>query len=138
MHTDELREIRLCETVPRDRHAEVAEFADRITVPAGKVLIRQGELADEFFMILDGVADVIRDNRLVAVLGPGDFFGEIELVGQPCRIATVAAGSELELAVVPRREFRKLLRRFPDLAAVVLSAARKRVASPPRPAVALS
>ena len=137
MHTDEVRTIPLCNTVPPARHAEVAHLTDRITVPAGKVLIRQGELADEFFMILEGVADVIRDNRLVAVLGPGDFFGEIELVGQPFRIATVAAGSELELAVVPRREFRSLLSRFPDLASVVLSAARKRVVSPRREAAVL-
>ena len=77
-------------------------------------------------MILDGVADVIRDNRLVAVLGPGDFVGEIALVGQPFRTATVVARSELDVAVVPRREFRTLLSQFPDLASAVLSAGRKR------------
>ena len=64
-------------------------------------------------MILDGVADVIRDGRPVAALGPGDFFGEIALVGPPFRTATVVARSELDLAVVARREFRTLLRRFP-------------------------
>ncbi len=80
-------------------------------------------------MILDGVADVIRDGRPVATLGSGDFFGEIALVGPPFRTATVVARSELDLAVVARREFRTLLRRFPDLAATVLGAGRMRVVS---------
>ncbi len=114
MHKSEVRTIPLFEAVPRARRAEAARVIDRLTVSAGKVLIRQGELAHEFFVILDGVADVVRDGRLVAVLGPGDFFGEIALVGAPFRTATVVARSELDLAVVARREFRTLLRRFPD------------------------
>ena len=129
MHKSEVRTIPLFEAVPRARRAEAARVIDRLTVSAGKVLIRQGELAHEFFVILDGVADVVRDGRLVAVLGPGDFFGEIALVGAPFRTATVVARSELDLAVVARREFRTLLRRFPDLAATVLSAGRARVVS---------
>ena len=138
MHTDDVRTIPLFETVPRSRRAEVARLADRITVPAGTFLIRQGELAHEFFVILEGSAHVIRDERVVAVLGPGDFFGEIALVGHPIRTATVVAHSQLELAVLTRREFRTLLSRFPDLASAVLSAGRKRVVSTLREVEALS
>ena len=138
MHKDDIRTIPLFETVPRVRRAEAARVADRITVPAGKVLIRQGELAHEFFVILDGAADVIRDGRVVTVLGPGDFFGEIALVGPPFRTATVVARSELDLAVVARREFHTLLRRFPGLASTVLTAGRMRVVSTLREVEALS
>lgn len=129
MHQNDVRTIPLFEAVPRSHRAEVARVTDRVTAAAGEVLIRQGELAHEFFVILDGFADVIRDGRPVAVLGPGDFFGEIALVGPPFRTATVVARSDLDLAVVARREFRTLLRRFPDLASTVLSAGRMRVVS---------
>ena len=61
------------------------------------------------------------------MLGSGDFFGEIALVGWPHRTATVVAGTELDLVVLARREFRTLLRRFPDLASTVLAAGRTRV-----------
>ncbi len=119
------------DTVPRRRRDELARATDRVTVPAGTALIRQGELAHEFFVILEGVVDVTRDGRHLQTLGPGDFFGEIGLLGPPFRTATVIARSELCLAVVARREFRTLLRRFPKLASVVLSAGRVRVASTP-------
>jgi CRP/FNR family cyclic AMP-dependent transcriptional regulator len=129
MHANDVRTIPLFETVSRTRRGEVARLADRITVPAETVLVRQGELGHEFFVIVDGVADVVRDDRLVATLGPGDFFGEIALVGTPFRTATVVARSELDLAVVPRREFRALLSRFPGVASAVLCAGRARVVS---------
>ena len=137
MHHHDVLSVRLLDTVPRARRGEVARTADRVTVPAGTVLVRQGELAHEFFVILDGVADVTQDGRPLTVLGPGDFFGEIGLVGPPFRTATVTARSELCLAVVARREFRTLLRRFPELASVVLSAGRTRVVSPLREVEAL-
>jgi CRP/FNR family cyclic AMP-dependent transcriptional regulator len=127
MTPDEIQAIPLFEHVPRKRHAEVGRMADRITLPAGKIIVRQGDLAHEFFVIIDGVADVIVNGRRAALLGPGDFFGEIGLIGHPVRTATVVAGSDLDLAVIGRREFRALLRRFPDLARTVLRAGSRRV-----------
>ena len=72
---------------------------------------------------------LISDARPVTALGPGDFFGEIGLIGKPFRTATVVARSDLDLALVPRREFRAMLSRFPDLAAAVLATGRRRIAS---------
>jgi CRP-like cAMP-binding protein len=129
MHEHDVRSIPLLDAVPRTRRREVARAAERVTVPAGTVLVRQGELAHEFFVILEGFADVTQDGRPLTVLGPGEFFGEIALVGPPFRTATVTARSELQIAVVARREFRTLLRRFPELASIVLSAGRMRVVS---------
>lgn len=127
MHIDDVLAAPLFDTVPRRRRGEVARAADRLTVPAGTVLTRQGDLAHEFFVIVDGEVDVSCDGRLAAVLGSGDFFGEIALVGHPYRTATVVARTEVDLVVLPRREFRTLLRRFPDMASAVLSAGRTRV-----------
>ncbi len=127
MTTDEIRDIPLFDKIPGRRRTEVARLADRITLPAGKIITRQGDLAHEFFVIIDGIADVIRDGRRVALLGGGDFFGEIGLVGKPFRTATVVAGSDLDVAVIARREFRTILRRFPDFASTVLSAGSRRI-----------
>jgi CRP-like cAMP-binding protein len=105
----------------------VAQRADRVTVPAGRVLTRQGSIANEFFVIIGGIVDVVRDGRAVARLGPGDFFGEIALVGDPHRTATVVAASDLDVAVLTRRDFRTLLARFPEFASTVLATASRRV-----------
>ena len=129
MHPSDVQHTPLFRSVPRRRRGEVARLTDRLTVPAGKVLIRQGDLAHEFFVILDGNASVIRDGRLVRSLGPGEFFGEIGLVGKPFRTASVIAGSDLEVLVLGRREFRTMLSRFPAVASHVLREGRMRVVS---------
>src|SRR6478735_8430728 len=100
MTTSEIAALPVFRDVPRDRRKEVAQRADRVTVPAGQVLARKGSVAHEFFVIIDGVAEVIEDGRTVANLGPGDFFGEIALLGDPHRTATVVAATDLDLAVL--------------------------------------
>ena len=127
MKPSEIGALPLFRNVPRSRRAEVASLVDRVTVPAGMVLARQGALAHEFFVIIDGNVDVMRDGRVVAELGPGEFFGEIALVGDPHRTATVVAASDLDVAVLARREFRTMLARFPDFASTVLSTASRRL-----------
>ena len=127
MNTTEIAALPVFRDVPRKHRIEVAQRADRVTVPAGRILTRQGSVAHEFFVIIDGIVDVIRDGCAVARLGPGDFFGEIALVGDPHRTATVVAASDLDVAVLTRREFRTLLARFPAFACTVLSMASRRV-----------
>ena len=127
MRTDEISSIPLFRDVPRSRQAELTMLTDQITLPAGKVLARQGELAHEFFVIVEGVVAVIRDGSIVDILGSGDFFGELGLLGDPHRTATVVAASEVDLIVAARREFRTMLARFPALASTILAAASRRV-----------
>lgn len=122
-----VRTLPLFQSVPRDRVEEIARVTDRVWVRPGTALARQGALAHEFFVLIEGEADVIRDGEVIATLGPGDFFGEIGLVGQPFRTATVVARTDAEVAVVTRQHFRPLLRRFPDLASTILSAGTRRV-----------
>jgi len=127
MIVTEIRATPLFRDAPRSRQRELASLVDRITQPAGKVLTRQGELAHEFFIINDGTAEVIRDGQVVAELGPGDFFGEIALLGDPHRTATVVAAAEVDLTVLARREFRTMLSRFPEIASTILSTASRRL-----------
>jgi CRP-like cAMP-binding protein len=129
MTKQEIQAIPLFEDVPRARRNELASFADRLTVPAGRALTRQGELAHEFFLIVDGLAEIVRDGHRVAIAGPGDFVGEIGLLGDPIRTATVTAATELDLVVFARREFRTMLNRNPEVASTILMTASRRIAA---------
>ena len=125
MTPDEIRAIPVFENVSRRHRKSVARLFDRITLPAGRAITVEGESAREFFIIIDGSADVIRDGRSIAALGAGDFFGEIGLVGER-RTATVIATSDLDVAVMTRRDFHQLVAECPDVASIVLSTGSKR------------
>ncbi len=89
----------------RSEVAEVAKIADEIDVPADKELTREGDRGREFFVLLEGSAVVRRGGRKVNVLGPGDFFGEIALLRDVPRTATVHALVDSELYVLSRADF---------------------------------
>jgi CRP/FNR family cyclic AMP-dependent transcriptional regulator len=109
--------------------ARIAKLADEIDVSQGKVLAREGARGREFFVILEGIADVRKDTRLLPPLGPGDFFGEIALVTDAPRTATVTALTPMRVLVVVDRGFRQLLRTSPDIHRKVLQAAADRLAA---------
>jgi CRP/FNR family cyclic AMP-dependent transcriptional regulator len=87
----------------------VAKAVERLTVPAGKVLVTEGSAGAEFFVIIDGQARVDRHGREVAVLGPGRFFGDLALLDPAPRNASVVATTEMELARISQRAFDQLL-----------------------------
>jgi CRP-like cAMP-binding protein len=78
-------------------------------VPAGEVLCREGETGQEFFVIVEGKTDVTSKGKRVATLGDGDFVGEIALLEDTKRTATVAAKTPLRLFVLTRQDFRLLV-----------------------------
>src|SRR5436190_2276278 len=69
----------------------IAALVDQIEVPEGKVLTRQGDRGGECFVIADGTAKASRQGRRSVTLGPGSFFGEMSLLDQVPRAATVTA-----------------------------------------------
>src|SRR5262245_43972438 len=77
--------------LPRHERRILARAGLTVNVPAGRLLLKQGGSPDEFFLIQRGRADVIRDGRPIAGLGPGDFFGEIALLRGGTRTASVVA-----------------------------------------------
>ena len=108
--------------------AEIASLADEIDLREGKELTRQGERGREFFVLIDGEADVRQDGKRLRKFGPGDFFGEIALVSRIPRTATVVATSPVRALVVTDRAFRTLLEHSPQIQTKVLEALAERVA----------
>jgi CRP/FNR family transcriptional regulator, cyclic AMP receptor protein len=127
--------IELIKRVPLFSHCSkkelglVAQIADEIDLPEGKTLMREGDRGREFFVLVEGSADVRRRNRKVNTLGGGDFFGEIALVSQQPRTATVTTSSPVRALVVTEQSFRSLLDRAPDVQRKVLQALADRVAA---------
>ncbi len=113
-----------------DRHGleEVGRLADEVDLPAGRVAARQGSSGDEFFVIINGTVRIERDGQLLRDLGPGDFFGELALLGKVGRTATATCLTACRLLVVGHREFHELLTRFPTVQSAVLDAVAKRIA----------
>lgn len=117
---DALKEVPLLSALSR-RHLDlIARHADEVRVDAGKILARQGGLGLEFFLILEGRARVERDGKVIARLGRGDVFGEMSLIDQKPRSATVIGETPMVLLVVHSRSFGTLLDEVPGLRKKVL------------------
>jgi CRP/FNR family transcriptional regulator, cyclic AMP receptor protein len=108
---------------------EIAMVADEIDMPAGEVLTSEGASGREFFVLVEGAAEVRRNGRKVGTLGSGDFFGEIALVSERPRTATVTATGPVLLLVVTDRAFRELMRKVPSIQLKVLTALADRLAA---------
>jgi CRP/FNR family transcriptional regulator, cyclic AMP receptor protein len=109
----------------RDRR-QVAYWTDEIDIGEGERLVNQGAFAHEFFAILEGEAEVTREDQHLADLGPGDFFGEIALETDDRRTATVTAKSPMKLVVMFGRDFRQMETSMPQVAAQIKDAIEER------------
>ncbi len=77
-------------------------------------------------MIVDGTAEVTRDGERIAEIGPGDFLGEMGIVGKVVRNATVVTTSEADVIVMTEQAFRSVTRESPDLASRIEAAVEER------------
>ena len=125
---ERLAKIPLFQQLSAKQLADIDALVTTIDVAAGRELIRQGEPGREFIIVVEGDAEVRRDGDVVAVRGPGTFFGETSLLLDRPRNATVVAKTAMPLEVIARQDFRRLLEEFPDLYAPLLDAAAQRLA----------
>ena len=108
--------------------ARIAQLADEVDLPPGKTLTTEGSRGREFFVLLEGSAEVQRGGRRIATMQGGDFFGEIALVTDVPRTATVTTTSIVHALVITDRAFRALLRESPAIQGKVLEAVASRLA----------
>jgi CRP-like cAMP-binding protein len=105
----------------------IATLVEEIDLREGKVLTKQGAPGREFFVLLDGTVDVVRDGKRLTTLGEGDFFGELALISNIPRTATVTATSPIQALVIFGRDFRRLLQEDTSIAMKVLGAMAERM-----------
>ncbi len=113
--------------LPRHERRMLSRATIALTVPAGQSLVRQGDLAERFFVIERGRAIVTRDSRPVADLGRGDCFGELALLEHGLRTASVEAVSDMRLHVLTRHDFARAIKTLPTMAGIVHRTARQRL-----------
>src|SRR5215217_8107434 len=126
MNQARLKDVTFFSSMSEQDLAAVAQQTDEISVPAGRVLAREGDLGDEFFVIESGTAEVTRGGAPVATLGAGDFFGETALIREERRTATVTATSPTVLILMTGSSFRSLDRSRPEVRETVSKALAER------------
>jgi CRP-like cAMP-binding protein len=105
---------------PKDLGRLAHDFTERV-FPAGSVVVKQGdERGIGFFVITDGTASVSVDGTQVNTLGPGDYFGEIALLRDRVRTATVTAETDLQTLVMTVWEFRAFVQSDPEISWTLL------------------
>jgi CRP/FNR family cyclic AMP-dependent transcriptional regulator len=106
----------------------LARVSEDLEVEPDTVLCREGEIGHEFFVIVDGKVKVTRKGRRVAMRGGGDFVGEIALLEEIPRTATVTTETPVRLFVLTGKDFRHLLDENPGVERKVLLALARRLA----------
>jgi CRP-like cAMP-binding protein len=106
----------------------VVQAASEIDEPAGTVLVREGDLGRELYVLVAGSARVTRKGRRIAEMGPGDFFGELAFLSHAERTATVTATSDSRLLILGPRELEVLIGSEPRIGVKMLGVVAKRLA----------
>ena len=126
---DLLKQVPLFANCSKSELQQIATLADELDLGEGATLIREGERGREFIVVAEGTVSVTRNGKHIRDLGAGDFIGEIALVADVPRTATVTATSPVRLLVVTDRGFRGLLEQMPSIATKVLQSLGERLHS---------
>ena len=118
----DLKSIWLFSSCSGSELRKIRASLDELVVPKGKVLVEEGRIGQEFFIIVDGTAAVTRNGRKVATLGAGSHFGELALLDRRPRSASVVSETDLDVLVMSQRQFNGLLESVPTIARKLLAA----------------
>ena len=121
----DLAGIPLFDTLEPDERTAIASWFELEDVSSGINLTGEGASGYSFFVLREGTATVTIDGDEVRTLGPGDFFGELALLGDGRRTATVTTASPARVLVLFGTEFRRLQQEQPEIAARIESGVRE-------------
>jgi CRP-like cAMP-binding protein len=121
--------VPLFESISKKGIRSLVQAATEVDIPAGKVLVREGEFTRHLYVVLRGTADVMRKGKKLNELVPGDFFGEMAFLSGAPRSATVTARTDLRVMVLGPRELDVIIEKEPALARRMLASMAQRVRS---------
>ena len=110
-----LRNVWLFQRCTKKELQALARLTTLLDLPAGRVLATQGEQGREFFVIAHGKVEATRDDVVIATLGAGSFFGEMSLLEQQPRVATVTTTEPTSVLVLTARAFDDLVASMPSV-----------------------
>jgi CRP/FNR family transcriptional regulator, cyclic AMP receptor protein len=106
---ERLRQVPMFQELSNKQLSQISSLMTRIERPSGTVLIDEGRVGHEFFIVLEGQVEVRHGDQVLATRGPGDYFGEIALIDEGQRMATITASTELVCHGLTYWEFRPLV-----------------------------
>lgn len=124
-----LKRAPLFEGLSKKELAQLARVTEDLKVEPGTVLCREGKIGHEFFVIVDGDAEVTKGGKQLATRSAGDFVGEIALLTTKTRTATVTATTPLRCFILTRADFRRVLEENPGVQMKVMQALAERLAA---------
>jgi CRP-like cAMP-binding protein len=124
----DLATVPLFNALDDDQLGELATWFHLQSQTEGTRLVGEGAPGYTFFILTDGTAVVTSEGQSLATLGPGDFFGEIAILGDGRRSATVTSTSPVQVLVMFGTEFRRLEAAHPEIASRIVEAMQVRVA----------
>lgn len=113
---EHLSQVTMFSSLNRKELSLIARASDVVQMPAGREIVKEGEIGREFYLISKGSASVWRKGRKIATLGPGKYFGEMALLDKGPRSATIKTDEDSELIVLGQREFSSVLDQVPPVA----------------------
>jgi CRP-like cAMP-binding protein len=122
-----LKRTPLFEGLSKKELGELARVTEDLKVRSGTILCREGKIGREFFVIVDGDADVTKGGQRIGRLSAGDFVGEIALLTTKERTATVKATSEIRCFILRQEDFRRVLEQSPRMQRKVMEALGERL-----------
>ena len=120
-HLESLRNVALFSSCSTKDLEKIAKAGDEVTLPAGTLVVDQGQTGREAYVILNGSATVKRNGKKVATLSGGSVVGELSLLDHGPRTASVIADTELEVLVISQRQFLAVIDAIPALAHKLLA-----------------
>ena len=111
-----LQQVPLFASLSKKDVARIAKAADEVDFSAGHRLITEGETGSEAYVVLSGTASISREGTTIAALGPGEIIGELALLEDAERAASVTCETDCSMMVLDRRHFIPLLEETPALA----------------------
>lgn len=122
-----LKRVPLFEGLSKKELTQIATASEDLDLPAGRILIKEGGLAREFFVLVEGSVDVTRGGKRLIVRSAPDFVGEIGLIAHSRRTATVTAATPVRCFVLTSRDFRRTLDDNPSIERKLMRALAERL-----------
>ena len=122
-----LAEVPMFSACTKKELTEVGRHSDEVSFDEGATLVKEGDPGQEFFILLSGKASISRKGKEIAVIGPGEWFGELALLDKAPRNATVTAVSPVQVLVLSQRAFKGLLAEVPTMATRLLTGMARRL-----------
>jgi CRP/FNR family cyclic AMP-dependent transcriptional regulator len=123
----ELKEAKLLHGLPDSEVRSLERQMKLVSHPAGHQIVVRGDGGVGFMIITDGTVTVKTVTGRTRKLGPGDSFGEMALLDQEGRSATITADTEVTLATIPEWNFKPFLKEHPEVAYRLLQVLSRRV-----------